>query len=135
HLMQSALREVLGNAVEQAGSDITVERTRFDFTFDRKLTDEEIKAVEDLVNKAIKNDLKVEQEEMAYQDAIGTGALHFAKEKYPAKVKVYTMGTFSKELCGGPHVSHTKEIGKFKIAKQESVAAGVRRIRGIIESA
>lgn len=135
HLLQAALREVLGNEVEQAGSDITVERTRFDFTFERRLTDEEIQAVEDLVNKAIKDNLKVEEKEMSYQDAIKTQALHFAKEKYPATVKVYSMGTFSKELCGGPHVSQTKEIGKFKIAKQESVAAGVRRIRGIIEEA
>ena len=135
HLLQAALREVLGNEVLQAGSDITAERTRFDFTFERRLTDEEIQAVENVVNKAIADDLKVEEKEMSYQDAISTGALHFAKEKYPATVKVYSMGTFSKELCGGPHVSHTKEIGTFKIVKQESVAAGVRRVRGIIEKA
>ena len=135
HLLQAALREVLGNEVLQAGSDITAERTRFDFTFERRLTDEEIQAVENVVNKAISDDLKVEEKEMSYQDAISTGALHFAKEKYPATVKVYSIGTFSKELCGGPHVSHTKEIGTFKIVKQESVAAGVRRVRGIIEKA
>jgi len=137
HLLQSALRKVLGEDVHQAGSDITAERTRFDFTFDRKLTDEEVKQVEDLVNKAIQDDLLVKYEELPYEEAIKTNALHFAKEKYPAMVKVYTMDSkypepFSQELCGGPHVEHTQEVGSFKIAKQESVAAGVRRIRGMI---
>jgi len=90
--------------------------------------------VEDLVNKAIKDKLKVEVKEMPYKEAVKTGALHFSKEKYPATVKIYSMGTFSHELCGGPHVLNTKEVGKFKIAKQESVGAGVRRIRGVIEN-
>jgi len=137
HLLQSALRKVLGDNVQQAGSDITAERTRFDFTFDRKLSDEEVTQVEDLVNKAIQDDLLVKYEELPYEEAVKTNALHFAKEKYPAMVKVYTMDSkypepFSQELCGGPHVEHTQEVGQFRIAKQESVAAGVRRIRGVI---
>ncbi|MCH8986575.1 alanine--tRNA ligase, partial [Patescibacteria group bacterium] len=90
-----------------------------------------------LVNKAIQDDLLVKYEELPFKEAIKTNALHFAKEKYPAMVKVYTMDSkypepFSQELCGGPHVEHTQEVGQFKISKQESVAAGVRRIRGII---
>lgn len=138
HLMQAALRKVLGDSVHQAGSDITAERTRFDFTFDRKLTPEELKLVEDLVNKAIEDDLVVSYEEMPYEQAIQTGALYFTREKYPPKVKVYTMDSkypepFSKELCGGPHVTHTGQVGKFKILKEESVGAGLRRIRAILE--
>lgn len=138
HLLQAALRKVLGESVHQAGSDITAERTRFDFTFDRKLTPEELKQVEDLVNKAIQDDLTVSYEEMPYENAIQTGALHFAKEKYPPKVKVYTMDSkypepFSKELCGGPHVTHTGQVGKFKILKEESVGAGLRRLRAVLD--
>lgn len=138
HLLQAALRKVLGESVHQAGSDITAERTRFDFTFDRKLTREEIEQVENLVNKAIQDDLTVRHEEMPYEQAIQTGALHFAKEKYPPKVKVYTMDSkypepFSKELCGGPHVTRTGEVGKFKILKEESVGAGIRRLRAVLE--
>tara|TARA_B100001971_G_C18234870_1_gene566468 strand:+ start:79 stop:1830 length:1752 start_codon:yes stop_codon:yes gene_type:complete len=139
HLLQAALRQVLGESVQQAGSDITAERTRFDFTFDRKLTDEEKDQVEKLVNESIQKDMNVGYEEFPYEEAIHTGALHFAKEKYPAKVKVYTVQdssigeVFSKELCGGPHVNKTSEVGQFKIIKEESVAAGVRRIRATIE--
>ncbi len=137
HLLQAALRKVLGDTVYQAGSDITAERTRFDFTFERKLTPEEIQQVEDLVNKAIQDDLQVTYEEMPYEEAVKTDALHFAKEKYPSKVKVYTMDSkypepFSKELCGGPHVEHTLQIGRFRIIKEEGVAAGIRRIRAIV---
>ena len=138
HLLQSALRKVLGESVHQAGSDITAERTRFDFTFDRKLTSEEVTQVEDLVNRAIQDDLAVNYEELPYEEAVKTGALHFAKEKYPPKVKVYTMDSkypepFSKELCGGPHVMHTSEVGRFKILKEESVSAGIRRLRATLE--
>ncbi|MDP3934642.1 MAG: hypothetical protein Q8Q46_00225 [Candidatus Giovannonibacteria bacterium] len=140
HLLQAALRKVLGEGVKQAGSDITAERTRFDFSFDRKLTDEEIKKVEDLVNFAVGKKYQVEMKEMALEDALKLGALHFFKEKYPSKVKVYSVGDFradppeifSRELCGGPHVKNTSEIGHFKILKQEAVGAGLRRIRATV---
>lgn len=138
HLLQQALREVLGKEVEQRGSDITAERTRFDFSFRRKMTPEEIKKVEEIVNQKIKEDLPVNFKEMSKSEAMKTGALYFFKEKYPEKVKVYYIGksleeAWSKEFCGGPHVSRTGGIGKFKILKEESVAAGVRRIRGTVE--
>lgn len=138
HLLQRALREVLGPEVKQAGSDITPERTRFDFAFPRKLTPEEIKSVEDLVNQKIKEDLPVSFKEMPKSDAEKTGALYFFKEKYPDVVKVYFVGkdidsAWSKEFCGGPHVDHTGIIGHFKIAKEEAIGAGTRRIRGIVE--
>ena len=148
HLLQAALRKVLGPEVNQMGSDITVERTRFDFTFPCKLTAEEIKKVEDLVNDIIKKDLPMQYKEMPIEEAKKTGALHFfsarggsalgGKEKYPERVKVYYAGrsledAFSKEFCGGPHVTHTGEIGKFKIVKEEAVGAGVRRIRATVE--
>lgn len=138
HLLQAALREVLGNEVRQAGSDITAERTRFDFTFSRKLTADEIKKVEEVVNREIHNDLPVAFKEMPKDEAMKTGALFFFKAKYGDRVKVYYMGhrledAFSKEFCGGPHVDHTVLVGKFKIAKEEAVSAGIRRIRGVIE--
>lgn len=133
HLLHTSLRKILGNEVHQAGSDITAERLRFDFTFPRKLTSEEIKQVEDMVNEAIAKDYQVTKEEMPYEDAIKSGALAFFKLKYPPKVNVYSVGDFSKELCGGPHVSHTAEIGRFKITKEEAVSAGVRRIRAVVE--
>ncbi|MFH1694352.1 MAG: alanine--tRNA ligase [Patescibacteria group bacterium] len=134
HLMQSALREVLGGQVEQRGSDITADRTRFDFTFDRKLTEKEVAEVEALVNEAIEKDLPMQYEEMPLEKAKQTGALYFFKGKYPPKVKVYYAGeslnsAFSKELCGGPHVERTGKMGKFKIKKQEAVAEGIRRVR------
>ncbi|KKT82206.1 MAG: Alanine-tRNA ligase [Candidatus Yanofskybacteria bacterium GW2011_GWA2_44_9] len=137
HLLHASLRKILGNEVKQAGSDITSERLRFDFNFPRKLTPEEIKNVEDLTNEAVGKDYKVTKKEMAYEDAIKSGALAFFKLKYPAKVNVYTVGPedsfFSRELCGGPHVSHTAEVGKIKISKEEAVSAGVRRIRAIVD--
>ncbi|MCR4260776.1 MAG: alanine--tRNA ligase [Candidatus Colwellbacteria bacterium] len=138
HLIQAALKKVLGDSVSQRGSDITAERTRFDFTFDRKLTDEEILKVENLVNEVVKKDLPFQYEEMALDEAKKSGALFFYKGKYPPKVKVYYSGNsiedaFSKELCGGPHVTHTGEVGKLKIGKQEAVAEGVRRLRASVE--
>ena len=142
HLLQTALRKVLGPStdgeVTQAGSDITAERLRFDFSFSRKLTPEEIKKVEDLVNEKIKEDLPVSFVELPKSEAEKTGALYFFKQKYPDKVKVYFVGSsvesaWSKEFCGGPHVSHTDEIGRFKISKEEAVSACVRRIRATIE--
>lgn len=138
HMLQRALREVLGSDVHQAGSDITVERTRFDFTFPRKVTPEELKKVEDLVNGKVAEDLPVNKEVMSKAEAEKTGALFFFKEKYPDPVNVYYVGkdlatAWSKEFCGGPHVTHTAEVGKFKIAKEEAVASGVRRIRATVE--
>ena len=137
HLLQAALRKVLGDEVKQMGSDITAERTRFDFSFSRKLTDEEVKKVEDLVNDIVSKKLPVSFEELPIEEAKKTGALFFFKEKYPEKVKVYYVGesldsAFSKEFCGGPHVKNTGEIGHFKIQKQESVGSSIKRIRGII---
>ena len=132
HLLHAALRKILGEEVKQAGSDITAERLRFDFTFPRKLTPEEIKKVEDSVNEVIQKDLPVTKEEMPYEEAVKTGALSFFKQKYPEKVNVYSVGNFSKELCGGPHVSRTSEIGHFKIIKEEAVSAGTRRIRAVV---
>ncbi len=139
HLTQAALRKILGESVRQAGSDITPERLRFDFTFERKLTPEEILRVTELVNGAIQANLAMERIEMPYEEAIKTGALYSKREKYPPTVKVYkahnpqTGEIFSQELCGGPHVRYTGEVGKFKILKEESVAAGIRRIRATIE--
>lgn len=137
HLLQAALRKVLGSEVSQRGSDITVERTRFDFSFSRKLSPEEIKQVENLVNEVIQKDLPVGFVEMEKKEAEKTGALYFFREKYPERVKVYYAGhslqdAFSKEFCGGPHVSHSLEVGSFKIIKEEAVGAGTRRIRGIV---
>lgn len=138
HMLQKALRLVLGEEVHQAGSDITPERTRFDFTFPRKLTPEEIKKVEDLVNKKIKEDLPVSFLELPKSEAEKTGALYFFKQKYPDRVKVYFVGptmesAWSKEFCGGPHVTHIGEVGQFKIVKEEAVSAGTRRIRATVE--
>ena len=136
HLLQWALREVLGKNVRQMGSDINIERARFDFSFDRKMTQEEIKKVEELVNQKIKENLPVFYKEMSKAEAEKTGALHFFKAKYPEMVKVYFIGegenNISKEFCGGPHVNHTSEIGSFKIKKEEAVAGGIRRIRATI---
>ena len=140
HLLHAALRKILGESVRQMGSDITAERTRFDFSFDRKLTDDEKQQIETLVNDVIKKGHDVTMQEMPYQEAITQGALHFFKEKYPERAKVYTIGDsstslghpFSRELCGGPHVQNTKEIGHFRILKEEAVASGVRRIRATV---
>lgn len=132
HLLQAALRATLGTTVKQSGSDINPERLRFDFTFDRKLTDEEKARVEALVNEKVKADLPVSWQMMPYQKAINEGALAFFKEKYADEVKVYTMGDFSKELCGGPHVEHTNMVGNFKITAEQSVGSGLRRIKAIV---
>ena len=139
HLLHAALRAVLGSEVRQDGSDITVERTRFDFTFPRKVTSEELAKVEAWVNEAVRRDLEVVWEEMAYEEGIKKGALGFFREKYPPRVKIYTMTDsttgeiLSCEFCGGPHVTHTTEVGTFKIIKEEASSAGIRRIRGIVE--
>ena len=133
HLIHQALREVLGNHVKQMGSDITSQRLRFDFSHTAKMTEQEINKVEEIVNEKIKQGLEVKKEEMSYKDAIDSGALAFFKEKYPEKVSVYSVGDFSKEVCVGPHVKHTSELGKFKIIKEESSSAGIRRLRAILE--
>lgn len=138
HLLQSALRQVLGPEVKQMGSDINEERLRFDFSFPRKLTKEEIQRIENLVNQKIKENLKVEREEMKLEDALSSGALAFFREQYPEKVSVYkifnpkTNEVFSKEICAGPHIERTGVLGKFKIKKEESSGAGVRRIKATI---
>lgn len=133
HLLHQALREILGNNVQQMGSDITSERLRFDFKHSRKMTEKELKDVEELVNQKIKEKLPVKKEEMSYQQAIRSGALAFFKEKYPEKVSVYSINDFSKEICAGPHVENTETLGKFKIIKEEAVGAGARRIRAVLE--
>lgn len=132
HLLHAALRKILGPDVKQTGSDIDPERLRFDFSFPRKLTDDEKQQVEDLVNEKVQADLPVSFEIMPFQKAIEAGALAFFKEKYGDQVKVYSMGDFSKELCGGPHVEHTAQIGKFKITGEQSVGSGLRRIKAIV---
>jgi len=133
HLLHAALRKVLGSHVKQMGSDITPERLRFDFSHPRKLTPEEIKKVEDLVNEKIKENLKVKKEEMSLEEAINSGAIAFFKEKYPERVTVYSIGGFSREICAGPHVRETGELGRFKIIKEKSAGAGIRRIKAILE--
>ena len=124
---------MLGDSVHQKGSNITPERLRFDVSVDHKLTPEELKQVEDFVNDAIKQAIPVTQEEMSVSDAFASGALGDFGAKYGDVVKVYTIGNISKEICGGPHANNTSELGHFKIKKEESSSAGVRRIKAILE--
>ena len=133
HLLNAALKVVLGPETHQRGSNITVDRMRFDFNCDHKMTDEEKKQTEDLVNKWIQDAIPVTVEEMKKEDAVKSGAECMFIEKYPDVVTVYTIGDVSKELCGGPHVKNTSELGKFKIKKEEASSAGVRRIKAILE--
>ena len=133
HLLNAALKVVIGPDVHQRGSNITDERMRFDFNCDHKLTDEEKKQVEDLVNKWIEEGIDVTVEEMDKQAAIDSGAECMFVEKYPDRVTVYSIGNISKELCGGPHVKNTKELGHFHIKKEEASSAGVRRIKAILD--
>lgn len=132
HLLLASLRRVLGDTVYQRGSNITAERLRFDFSFDRKMTKEELTEVENLVNDAIQRDMTVKCEEMPIEQAREMGAMGIFDDKYGEIVKVYSMGDYSCELCGGPHVSHTGELGRFKIKKEESSSAGVRRIKAVL---
>ena len=134
HLLNAALKKVIGPDVHQMGSNITEERMRFDFPCDHKLSDEEKKQVEDFVNQWILEDLPVKKEIMSKEDAVASGAECQFLEKYPDMVSVYSIGDVSKELCGGPHVEHTALIGHFKIVKEESSSAGVRRIKAVIEN-
>ena len=132
HLLQAALRKVLGDEVHQKGSNITAERLRFDFTFGRKMTAEELQEVERLVNEAIQAKVPVTMEEMTVAEAKEQGAMGLFESKYGEKVKVYTMGPYSKEICGGPHAENTGDLVSFKIQKEESSSAGVRRIKATI---
>jgi len=133
HMLLAALREVLSEDIRQKGSNITPERLRLDFNFERKLTNQEIKKVENLMNKKIKQCLKVKKEDMSLKKALSSKANAEFNAKYPDIVSVYTIGNFSKEICTGPHVQNTKELGKFKIIKEESSSAGVRRVKAVLE--
>ena len=133
HLLHAALREILGGRVKQMGSDITSQRLRFDFSHPQKMSQGELQKVEEMVNEKIKDDLEVKIEEVSYGEAIKSGALAFFREKYPERVTVYSIDSFSKEICAGPHVRRTGELGRFKIIKEESSGAGVRRLRAILE--
>jgi len=133
HLLNAALKEVVSKDCHQKGSNITSERMRFDFSLDHKLSDEEKKKVEDLVNKWINDGLDVTVKEMPKEDAIKSGAECMFIEKYPDIVTVYSIGNVSHELCGGPHVKNTSELGHFKIIKEEASSAGIRRIKAVLE--
>jgi alanyl-tRNA synthetase len=133
HLFLAALREVLGEETYQKGSNITAERLRFDFNYPEKLTDEQIKKVEDLVNQKIQENIPVEMTQMPKNEALKNVKISFDPSKYGDMVKVYSIGNFSSELCGGPHAENTGELGKFKIKKEESSGAGVRRIKATLE--
>ncbi len=133
HLLQQALRQVLGAGVHQLGSNITADRLRFDFSHPEKLTPGQLSQVEAIVNQQIQRDLPVTMAVMPLQQALDEGALAFFGEKYGEQVKVYTIGDFSKEVCGGPHVHHTAELGRFRIVKEEAVGTGKRRVRAVLE--
>jgi alanyl-tRNA synthetase len=135
HLLHQALRMVLGEHVEQKGSNITPDRLRFDFSHPDKMTDDEKRQVEELVNEVIRRDLPVSMEVMSLKDAQEQGAVALFTGKYEEQVKVFAVGDFSKEVCGGPHVARTGELGRFRIKKEESSSAGVRRIRAVLEAA
>lgn len=132
HLLHKALRNVLGDHVEQKGSNINVERLRFDFTHPEKIDPDTLKKIEDMVNEQIEKKLNVKFEVMSLEEAKKQGAMALFTDKYESKVKVYSVGDFSKEVCGGPHVRNTGEIGKFKIVKEQSSSAGVRRIKAVL---
>jgi alanyl-tRNA synthetase len=133
HLLNEALRRILSKELHQKGSNITPERLRFDFNFTRKLTEEEIEKIEEEVNRVIGLKLAVKKEECSLQQALKSGAQAEFGAKYPKIVSVYSVGDYSKEICLGPHVQNTFELGKFKILKEESVAAGIRRIKAKLE--
>ena len=133
HLLHAALKKILGHHVNQKGSNITPERLRFDFNFERKVTPEELQQIEDYVNEIISQEVAVLKEEMLFDDAKNSGAIGLFGDKYGEVVSVYSIGNYSKELCGGPHASNTRELGKFKITKEESSSAGVRRIKAVLK--
>ncbi|MCI8590004.1 MAG: alanine--tRNA ligase [Clostridiales bacterium] len=133
HLLQGALRTLLGEGVQQKGSNITAERLRFDFSFDRKVTREELDQAEAIVNQAIAEKIDVIKTDMPYEEAQASGALGFFKDKYNDVVSVYEIPGYSKEICGGPHAQNTAELGHFKIVKEEACSSGVRRIKAILD--
>jgi alanyl-tRNA synthetase len=133
HLLLAALREILGSETYQRGSNITAERLRFDFNYAQKMTTEQLQQVEDLVNQKIQAQIPVEMVEMDKAEALKSVKVSFDPAKYGDKVKVYSIGDFSSELCGGPHVANLGELGHFKITKEEASSAGVRRIKAILE--
>jgi alanyl-tRNA synthetase len=133
HLLHAALRKVLGESVQQKGSNITAERLRFDFLYGEKMTGEQKAEVEALVNEAISYGVVVEMKEMSPEEAEATGALGFFKDKYGDIVKVYFMGSYSTEICGGPHVNNTSELGRFRLVSEKSSSRGVRRIKAVLE--
>ena len=133
HLVLQTLRRMFGESVEQRGSNITPERMRFDFNLDRKMTEEEKKQLEEIVNQKIAEDLPVTCETMTPEQAHKSGAIGIFDSKYGKEVTVYSIGDYDKQICGGPHVKHTGELGHFKLLKEESCSAGVRRIKGILE--
>jgi len=133
HLLHQALRIVLGAHVQQKGSNITSERLRFDFSNNEKLSEKQLKKIESLVNKNISQAIEITYKELPLDQARKTGALHFFDQKYPEKVRVYSIGSFSKEFCTGPHVENTAQLGKFRILKEEAVSSGVRRIKAVLE--
>ena len=132
HLLLAGLRKMFGTHIEQKGSNITSERLRFDFNFDRKLTEEEVKELEDFVNNAIKREIPVERVEMSFKDAKAQGGYGIHKADENENVSIYKIGDVDFQICGGPHVNNTKELGTFKISKQEAVSAGVRRFKAIL---
>ncbi len=134
HIMHQALRNVLGDSVRQVGSNITGERTRFDASFNRKLTQDELKEIENQIKEIINRDLAVTKEIMAPKEALNQGALGFFKDVYDEKVSVFSVGNFSKEICTGPHIEHTSLIGDFKIQKQKKIGANILRIYGVIKN-
>ena len=133
HLLNGALRKTLGEDVVQKGSNITSERLRYDFTLDRKMTAEELQKVSDIVNEAIALDIPITCQEMTLEEAIAVGAIGAFGDRYGEKVKVYTIGDYSKEICGGPHAQSTGELKNFKIIKEQSSSAKVRRIKAVID--
>jgi alanyl-tRNA synthetase len=133
HLMHTALRMVLGAHVEQKGSNITAERLRFDFCHNDKMTPEQIAEVEKIVNEAISRNLEISVVETSVDEAKKMGAIGLFEDRYAEKVKVYSIGDFSREICGGPHIANTSSMGKFKILKEESSSRGIRRIKAVLE--
>ena len=133
HLLNAALKEVLGSDTHQKGSNITDERMRFDFNCDHKLTEEEKEQIENLVNQWIQEEIPVTKESMTKEEALKRNAEAMFIEKYPDILTVYFIGNVSKEICGGPHVQNTKELGIFRIKKEEASSAGIRRIKAVLE--
>ena len=131
-MLHAALKKVLGEEVNQRGSNITEERLRFDFNFDRPMTKEEIAEVESLVNEKIRENIPVEMKELSLEEAKAEGFTGLFESKYGERVKTYSIGDFSREICGGPHAATTGELGTFRIVKEQSSSAGVRRIKAVL---